>query len=276
MTVHKLLPIALLFLSAGILSAGDANTETVSFEQKYSTFSPPELEMKKFDRYLYFETTSLIQQKKYEEALLRLRWFWDHILEYERAQYGVRLSFALGIWKQLADVYPPALQELRSLRDKSEQGAAASPYAFHDLLSLNETLGETPKSIAFFKELMTKSPEQAQKFYRFIDSKMIAAKEFKIAMEYGGSPADRWEKLKPSVQQDVSEAQARAILRYRYKETIPVQEIKKYRLQMINYAETMKVAPLLAFANGVGDKTMADRIQRESDEIFAKVKAECR
>lgn len=276
MTIRKLLPLALLFLSAGILSAGEANSETAAFEQKYSAFSPPELETKKFDHYLYFETTNLIQQKKYEEALLRLRWFWDHILEYERAQYGVRLSFALGIWKQLADVYPPALQELRSLRDKSEQRAAASPYVFHDLLSLNETLGETPKSIAFFKELMTKSPEQAQKFYRFIDSKMIAAKEFKIAMQYGGSPADRWEKLKPSVQQDVSEAQARTILRYRYKEEIPVQEIKNYRMQMINYAETMKVAPLLAFTNGVGDKAMADRIQRESDEIFAKVKEECR
>ncbi len=276
MAIHPLLPFVVLFLSIGALSAEEAKSANSMFEEKYRSFSPPELQTKKFNHYLYGETTRLIQEKKYEEALLRLRWFWDHILEYQQAQYGVRLSFALHIWKQLADAYPPALQELRSLRDKSEQRAATSANAFHDFLSLNGILDENPKSIAFFKGLMKQSPDQARKFYHYIDREMIAAKEFKIAMEYGGSPTERWKKLMPSVQADVSEAQARAVLSFRYKENIPAQKIKDFRLQMISYAEQMRVAPLVEFAKGIGEKDTADRIQRESEEIFAKVRKECR
>jgi hypothetical protein len=66
-------------------------------------------------------TRALIKSKKYPEALQRLRWFYDHCLEYDIALHAVRDSYALGYWKDLGDVYPPARQALLDLREEKSK-----------------------------------------------------------------------------------------------------------------------------------------------------------
>src|SRR4051812_29867743 len=45
---------------------------------------------------------------RFEEALSQFIWFHEHSLEEDRAYLGVRLSFALSYWMELAERYPPA------------------------------------------------------------------------------------------------------------------------------------------------------------------------
>ena len=55
----------------------------------------------------------------YQEALNLHIWYHKNALKYDPAQYGVRLSYALDDWAELGKVYPPALHELRSIRNET-------------------------------------------------------------------------------------------------------------------------------------------------------------
>src|SRR5690349_14255954 len=67
------------------------------------------------------DTKALVRQGQYAEALGRYLWFHEHAPEFDPRQDVVRLSFALGDWKELADVYPPARQALDATREREAQ-----------------------------------------------------------------------------------------------------------------------------------------------------------
>jgi hypothetical protein len=77
------------------------------------------------------EAKTLAGQALYEEALQRQIWYFNHALEYEPAQVGVRLSFALSDWVELGRTYPKARQVLVQIRD-------------HDMQLLNLTMPYSP------------------------------------------------------------------------------------------------------------------------------------
>src|SRR5213078_5135076 len=73
---------------------------------------------------------------RYEEALRGYIWFHEHALEHDRAFYGVRLSFALAYWMELALAYPPALAALQAVRDQKIEllrTGRGDREAFHDV-----------------------------------------------------------------------------------------------------------------------------------------------
>src|SRR4051812_34817029 len=57
---------------------------------------------------------------RFEDALQKHIWYHENALKFQRAQYGVRLSFALSAWWELASKYPPAMEALRRARDTAE------------------------------------------------------------------------------------------------------------------------------------------------------------
>src|SRR5688500_2847422 len=63
------------------------------------------------------EIDTLFVAGMYNEALTRHIWFHNHILEYDSAWAGVRLSFALHDWKKLSNKYKPAKDSLNKIRD---------------------------------------------------------------------------------------------------------------------------------------------------------------
>src|SRR6478736_6608154 len=63
-------------------------------------------------------------------ALAKILWFHEHALEYDPHLSAVRLSFAVGSWKHLADVFPPALLALQLTRDEAEAGLRQDQQSF--------------------------------------------------------------------------------------------------------------------------------------------------
>src|SRR5262245_14212562 len=53
------------------------------------------------------------------DALAKHLWFHNNALKIQSTLYGVRLSFALGSWMDLAMQYPPAMQALTRTRDQA-------------------------------------------------------------------------------------------------------------------------------------------------------------
>ena len=68
------------------------------------------------DQNIIFELAALTKSGKYKEALEKHIWF--HEASKEMAGMGgVRLSFALGLWMKLAELYPPAMEAFIALRN---------------------------------------------------------------------------------------------------------------------------------------------------------------
>src|SRR4051794_21274037 len=101
---------------------------------------------------------------RFEEALAQFIWFHEHSLDEDRAYRGVRLSFALAYWLELAEKYPPALAAYRNqLDDKSSRLTRGDldRALFNDIESMNERIGEDEKTARIFSYLDEKHPQFA-------------------------------------------------------------------------------------------------------------------
>ena len=145
------------------------------------------------------DTQGMVRQDHYPEALERHLWFHDHALEHEPSMYGVRLSFALSYWKSLADVYPPALTALTETRNRKEQTLLdhqGNTALFHDVVALNQTLGEDDRTVALFEKIDQDRPNMARQFWTVAKDAVIAAKRYDLAGKHIGNPSREFIKVK--------------------------------------------------------------------------------
>lgn len=124
---------------------------------------------------------------RYAEALAHMVWFHNNALKHDRAYYGVRLSFALGDWSELGQVYPPAFAKLRNIRDKKTRAIArgAGDYAlFHDVGAINQELGEEHLTRDLFRHLDESNPELAKKCASLAFEALVKSGAFALAHRY--------------------------------------------------------------------------------------------
>ena len=116
---------------------------------------------------------------RFAEALAGFVWFHEHAVGIDPAWTGVRRSFALGDWHDLALKYPPALDAMRAARDAAEVrfDAAGEASAFRDLAALNEHLGEPDRAVRRFLRTAAADPAGAARLYRTAEPLLIAAGE---------------------------------------------------------------------------------------------------
>jgi hypothetical protein len=130
---------------------------------------------------------------RHEQALEDFTWFHKHALEYDRAYYGVRLSFAIGYWKELADVYPPAAAAMASV--KSDTIAAlmrgeGDRSLFADVVAINRELGCSSETYDLFTSLMAKDLERAKKYADLAMPCIVEAEDFELATKFLPHPED--------------------------------------------------------------------------------------
>lgn len=130
------------------------------------------------------------REGRFEDALAKHVWYHEHALEYDRGQTGVRLSFALSHWLDLAEKYPPALVKLKEIRDATHQrvkpgGDREIAFTdFHTLTALNRTLKDHANTVAAFKRLDEEAPEEAKRVFDVSRPALIAAAEYKVFAKY--------------------------------------------------------------------------------------------
>jgi hypothetical protein len=145
------------------------------------------------------EAVALMRQGRYAESLQKHLWFHDHALEHQRALAGMRLSFALAYWLELAACYPEAMQALATIRDRKAQaltGGKGSFELFHDLAAINGYLHEEPETVALFKRLHQTDPELAQQCYPVAEKYLVAHQEYEVCFAYLPDPIARFEEAR--------------------------------------------------------------------------------
>jgi hypothetical protein len=125
--------------------------------------------------------------KRHADALAKHLWFHHNALKYQPSLYGVRLSFALGSWLDLGKQYPPALQALKEVRDRTGarlRDGKSSRGDFHDFSSINEVLGEEHTTAELFVWLDQNNAALARRSYGVAQKALIHAKLYELCGKY--------------------------------------------------------------------------------------------
>jgi tetratricopeptide (TPR) repeat protein len=145
------------------------------------------------------QARQLASEGKFEEALQKHIWFHDHALEIRPSYYGVRLSYALSDWIELGKRYPKALDALKAIRDQKTRrllGGELERTLFHDVVAINDSLGESKATVELFKRIELAQPEFASSISNFADEAFFAAKEYALARKYLGDPCSRFDLIR--------------------------------------------------------------------------------
>jgi len=125
--------------------------------------------------------------KRFDDALAKHIWYHRNALKIERAQYGVRLSFALHSWKDLAEQFEPAMVALKEERELAKTKVLKGEDAFasfHDYTAFNRVLKDEPATKTLFAEVEKQRPADAEKIYRLAEPELIRAKDYKSCGKY--------------------------------------------------------------------------------------------
>jgi tetratricopeptide (TPR) repeat protein len=142
---------------------------------------------------------------EYEQALKRFVWYFNHALEYDSGQSGVRLSFALSYWSELASKYPKAKRALIRFRDRDlqlfEEGKGDFQ-KFMELDALNKCLNNQDCTVGLFMELRTNNTALASQCFPLIEETLVQKGYYGLCLEVMGDPEAAFERLRLSYERN--------------------------------------------------------------------------
>ncbi len=124
---------------------------------------------------------------RYALALEKFLWFHHHALDYDEAYYGVRLSFALGYWHDLATKFSPAMDALHEVRDQAKQKLIEgidSYHSFNEESAISKRLGEQISTRDLFLQIHNTNETLARKIYHLAQPVLIEFALFDICDHY--------------------------------------------------------------------------------------------
>jgi hypothetical protein len=141
------------------------------------------------------EATDLMNRGRFDEALGRQIWFFNHAVQLDPSYSAVRLSFTLSAWRELARRYPKALQALTEVRDRDvAQFAAGRGYAelFQEVESINRELGDPEATCKLCKTIADKDPNLACQCYYYAQQALLEQGQYELCSRFMGDPQARF------------------------------------------------------------------------------------
>jgi len=143
------------------------------------------------------ELEALAEAGKFEEALDKHLWFHEASKELP-GMGGVRLSYALDIWMELAKKYSPAMDALINLRNNNREILLKGDGKFenfHDLSAINQTLGENEDTFMVFLEIHNNHPKQAKSYYHVVEELIVEKQAYDICDKYITDPIKKYSQI---------------------------------------------------------------------------------
>jgi serine/threonine protein kinase/tetratricopeptide (TPR) repeat protein len=184
---------------AEALEESKANWITNEMSASAETWSPTNAPGEKPDlQKMLSDAKDLMEKGRYEDALQRHLWYFNHALEYDQGQTGVRLSFALSQWVELGRRYPKAKEALTEIRDRDARRLVEGKgYAnlFTDVQAINRELQDEDATYELFKTIREKDPQLAGQCYFWVESLLAAKGEYQWCYDHMGDPQERFDSI---------------------------------------------------------------------------------
>jgi len=136
------------------------------------------------------EVRADVKNRRYEVALSKHLWFHENAISLRPSLSGVRLSFALSYWLELGEVYPPALEKMKQIRDETEKQIRDEKRIrvrfadFHDFVALNRTLREEHRTAETFQWLDETDEEDAQRVFHVAKPALVKQRAYDLCGKY--------------------------------------------------------------------------------------------
>ena len=158
---------------------------------------------------------------RFEDALRDYIWFHDHALEHDRSYYGVRLSFALAYWTDLAEAYPEAraaLEQIKQRKDELLSGGTEGRTLFHDIVRINENLNVEADTYRLFRAVEAQSPDFARQCFGAAVEAIVRAGDFERARAYSPEPEEALLRLSSELNERLADREVPRARRQRQQE----------------------------------------------------------
>jgi tRNA A-37 threonylcarbamoyl transferase component Bud32 len=133
------------------------------------------------------EASDLEAQGKYEEALQRRLWYHEYALKYEPSHVGVRVSFALSEWTELAARYPKARRALMEIRDRGVREFDAGGGSFALLMevsAINAQLGQKDMTYSLFVSIASRDQKLADRCYPVVEDLLVEKGNYALCARF--------------------------------------------------------------------------------------------
>jgi hypothetical protein len=191
---------------------------------------------------------------RYAEALREYKWFHEHALKHEPSLYGVRLSFALWYWTELAAKYPKAGQELERIRVSKTKRLLKGEFdreLFHDVESINERLKLDTDTYELFAKLEAKNPEFAARCASLALPAIVKSGDFAMARRYKPSPLESLRNYAKALNQDVADLTRQ-----------PPSKAPRLKAYVAIYAERVRL--LLRILRGTRERKISQEVRAQA------------
>ena len=130
---------------------------------------------------------------RYEDALAKQEWFHARALKYRPALRGVRNSFAIAWWAELAELYAPARASLLKVRDDAVRAVREGRDVegnFADLAAIDREIDDPLTTVSLFLEMDKRDPAIAKRVAHWAEEPLVDAKYFQVAARYADPEAE--------------------------------------------------------------------------------------
>ena len=193
---------------------------------------------------------SAAMEGRHEEALREYIWFHNHALRHQPSLYGVRLSFALWYWMELAKAYPKARRELERIRARKSavlRNGKGTRDMFHDVTAINRHLRRPRDTYRLFRKLQSTRPRLASRCATLAMPAIVLSRDFELARRYLPRPDRRVAQLAKRLNKAIASLKPRT-------SRAPAREAYVH-----NYCEDVRM--LVSVLRGVGERDRAAEIR---------------
>jgi hypothetical protein len=194
---------------------------------------------------------------RYAEALREYKWFHESALKHQPSLYGVRLSFALWYWTELAAKYPKAGRELDKIRlskTKRLLKGELDRELFHDVEAINERLKRHTDTYELFAKLEAKNPAFAARCASLALPAIVKSGDFAMARRYTPSPLESLRKYGRALNQDVAELRRQ-----------PPSKAPRLKAYVAIYAERVRL--LLRILRGTRERKVMQEVRAQAPKL---------
>ncbi|MDO3387926.1 hypothetical protein QWI17_18925 [Gilvimarinus sp. SDUM040013] len=199
----------------------------------------------------------LIEKGQYKEALIQHQNYFEDSANVPGLS-GVRLSFALGNWAELGQLYPPALTALKELAQAKRAqllDGDGNFTIFSEYESINSYINKGSETIETFLKLEEFYPDQASRYYNSIERLLMSEKRYEIIARHIKDPIYKFETIRHHREYEMGRLRSGD---------------KHASLDYANKYYHQELSRLLATTKAIGMIDYAKEIERRSEQYLTE------
>lgn len=141
-----------------------------------------------------------VEEKNYAEALKDYSWFFKYSTKIDPSYWAVKLSYCIDEWRELGDIYKPALKEFRKelfFRKKRLEKGEDDTWLFFEFKGLCLSDGKKEEAVGMFIRIHNSEKKDfAKSIFPLIRHELADTGYYSICSEYIKNPMQSFDRAK--------------------------------------------------------------------------------